>query len=82
MATDPRKELDIIEFATRVERLCEFLINKYVTEGSRDGSADLVALEKLKEDAVDIVAGTARFPIRGTIHGLAEALSPLPTRDT
>jgi len=72
------RDLDIIEFATRVERLCIFLVDKYIDERSRDGSDDLVALEKLRDDAADIIAGSARFPVGRTLDGLANALSALP----
>jgi hypothetical protein len=77
--TPVTRELDIIEFATKVERLCDFFINQYTVHKGRDGSADLTALEKLRDDAIDIVHGTATFPIGGkAIEGLADAMGSLP----
>lgn len=48
------KNSDIVKFAERVERLCDFLINEYTHENGRDGSEDLKVLEVLKEDAADL----------------------------
>lgn len=44
------KELDVIDFARRVERLCEFLLMGI----SKTGTADHLAIENLKDDAADI----------------------------
>jgi hypothetical protein len=41
---------DITEFAERVERMCEFIL-----EGvEKDGSEDVVIIQKLKKDAADL----------------------------
>lgn len=47
------REIDIKEFARRVERVCDFLLAKF-EEGGRDGSSDLKVIEDLKADAADI----------------------------
>lgn len=45
--------VDINEFAIRVERLCEYLLAQ-IKAGKRDGSADLKVIEDLKEDAAEL----------------------------
>ena len=44
------KELDVKDFAERVERVCDFLLDK----SERDGSEDRKVIEDLKNDAADI----------------------------
>lgn len=75
-------DLDVIDFATRVERLCIFLIDKYIEERSRDGSDDLIALEKLRDDAADMISGNAKFSVSRTLDGLSNALSAGPASQT
>jgi len=41
---------DIKEFAERVERLCDFLLDGL----EKDGSDDVVELQKIKKDAADL----------------------------
>jgi len=48
------KELDIKEFAQRVERVCDFLIDKAGREIGVHAQNDLNVIKKLKEDAADI----------------------------
>lgn len=43
---------DIKDFAERVELLCDFLISK----AQKDGRADILVIQKLKERAADIQA--------------------------
>jgi len=45
------RQVDIEDFARRVERLCDFIINK----AERDGSKDIVVIQELKDDAADIL---------------------------
>lgn len=45
------KTIDVIDFATRTERLCDFLLDKV---DIKDGSEDIVTIQKLKEDAADL----------------------------
>lgn len=49
--------VDIEEFAERVERICDFFLDKTV----RDGTADVTVLQKLKEDAVKIQSTNMSF---------------------
>jgi hypothetical protein len=44
------KNLNIKDFAERVERLCDFLLRNL----ELDGSADVVVIQRLKEEAADI----------------------------
>lgn len=46
--------VDIVDFARRVERLCDFLLDKVSKENSRDGSDDIMEIEKLKDIAADL----------------------------
>lgn len=43
--------VDLGEFARRVERLCEYLLDKVE---HKDGSSDIRVIQDLKEDAADI----------------------------
>jgi hypothetical protein len=63
------QKVDIKEFATRVERLCDFLLAKM----EKDGSNDVIALQKLKEEAADIQANNTNV-VSETISGLSEYL--------
>jgi hypothetical protein len=63
------QKVDIKEFAIRVERLCDFLLAKL----EKDGSKDVVALQKLKEEAADIQADKPNV-ISESIEGLSEYL--------
>jgi len=66
---------NVNHFALKVERLCDFLIDKYCSEYSRDGGPDLKVLEDLKEDAADIHTGAHNGTV--LIEGLAEAMNGL-----
>lgn len=48
------KTLDPKEFASRVERVCEFVIDRLIQDRGRDGSKDQKVIEDLREDAADI----------------------------
>ena len=62
---------DMIAFATKVERLCDFIILKFIDETTTDDSPDFKVLYDLKEEAADIVTGHTNIkPLRG----LAEAI--------
>jgi hypothetical protein len=65
----PTREIDIIELAVRIERLCDFFLSKVET---RDGSHDLKVLEDLKNDAADIQFGRARVITAQPFDGLYE----------
>jgi hypothetical protein len=45
---------DIKEFAIKVERLCDFLLDRVVAEVGRTGDDDMKILEDLKEEAANI----------------------------
>jgi hypothetical protein len=61
------QKVDIKEFAIRVERLCDFLLAKM----DKDGSNDVIALQKLKEDAANIQINNTNV-VSETIFGLSE----------
>jgi hypothetical protein len=61
------QKVDIKEFAIRVERLCDFLLAKV----EKDGSNDVIALQKLKEEAADIQINNTNV-ISESISGLSE----------
>jgi hypothetical protein len=44
----------IVEFARRVERMCDFFLMKLTEETGRTGSDDQRVLEDLKEDAANL----------------------------
>ena len=69
MSQNPRKrrEIDIHDFARRVERVCDFLIS----QAERDGSDDIVVLQELKDEAADIHFGNTNT-INLTIKGLSD----------
>lgn len=70
MARELRK-IDIKEFASNVERMCDFFIDKYKDEVGRDGSDDLKVLEDLKDDAADIQTDNAHV-VADTLSGFSK----------
>ena len=52
---------DIRDFAERVERLCDFLLDGL----EKDGSDDVVELQKIKKDAADLQSKNASVSIEG-----------------
>lgn len=48
------RDLNIKEFAERVERLCDYILSRLSAEQARSGSKDVMVLERMKEDAADI----------------------------
>ncbi len=63
-----KTQIEIKEFAERVERVCDFLLSKME---KRDGSDDLKVIEDLKEDAADIQFNKA-VVISETLNGLSD----------
>lgn len=61
------KKTDIKEFASRVERLCEFLLAKM----EKNGSSDVVELQNLQDEAADIQANNTNV-VSESIAGLSE----------
>jgi hypothetical protein len=66
--------VDIEEFAKRVERLCDFLINK----AGSTGSDDLRIIQDLKEDATDIQV-YKYFETEGMFKGLSSHMKGVNT---
>jgi hypothetical protein len=58
---------DVVAFARRVERLCDFLLDKV----ERDGSNDVVMIQDLREEARDMQADDAELKFQ-TLEGLAD----------
>jgi hypothetical protein len=66
------KYVNITKFAERVERLCDFLLNKVE---DRSGSEDLKVIEDLKQDAADIQFNRSGV---GTIEGIHDYMHGIP----
>lgn len=62
---------DIKNFAERVERLCDFLLGGL----KKDGSKDVVIIQKLKEDAADLQRITINSNV--SIEGLSDHMKGL-----
>lgn len=65
------KEIEIVDFAERVERLCDFFLAKH----KRDGSNDLKIIQNLKEEAADIHFGRVRVVTEGSLDGLYDYMN-------
>lgn len=63
---------DVRKFSERVERLCDFLIGGM----DKDGSEDVVIIQKLKEDAKDLQLITRNSNV--SIEGLSEFMKGAP----
>lgn len=62
---------EIHEFSERVESMCDFFLDQI---DLKDGSADIVALQKLKQEAADLqFKSTDKFD-QMTIVGLADRM--------
>lgn len=70
------RDLNIKEFAERVERLCDFMISKM----NNDGSKDLQVFQDLKEDAADIQTDRVRINEQ-TIEGLDDYMRGIPPKN-
>ena len=55
--------VDIGEFATTVERVCDFLLDKV----KKDGSSDVLIIQQLKEDAANL---QVEYPNANVLDGL------------
>ena len=69
MATATKKTIEIKEFAQRVERLCDFLLSRNDESVIREGSDDFRVIERLKEDAADLMFDNAETVSRA-LEGL------------
>lgn len=70
-----KREIDVKDFASRVERMCDFILSQIE---EKNDSADQIFIHNLKKDAADIqfnselsgdifLRGLDKY-IRGTIH--------------
>ena len=65
------KNIDVAEFASRVERLCDYLLNKVRDEKAMDGSSDLRVIHDLRNDAADLSLGHGA-PVSANLEGLSD----------
>lgn len=70
-------EVDIKKFAERVERLCDFLLDKMSIETGLTGSESQKILEDLKDDAANIKMFGGRMAEK-TLDGLHEFMRGFP----
>jgi len=63
---------DIRTFAEKVERLCDFILDG----ADKDGTADVVAIQKLKDDARDLQGIKRNANI--SIDGLSNFMKGMP----
>jgi len=70
-------EIDIQEFARRVEQVCDFLLDRIP---EKDGSADIRVIQDLKEDAADLQHSTRTIG-QGTLSGLKDYMSGAPQKE-
>jgi hypothetical protein len=56
------REIELLDFLRRVERLCDFLLNKVKF---KDGSDDLKVIQQLKEDAADLQVNHDNINLEG-----------------
>ena len=69
-------EVDVKGFAERVERLCDFLLDKV----NLDGSDDVLELQDLKQDAANIQFSTGNKNV--SIDGLHSYIHGHPQKST
>lgn len=77
------RDLDVKEFAQRVERLCDFFIAK-IKDEDNGKSSDLKVFEDLKEDAADIQCdkGALLNSVLGGLDGYMRGASGLQAAKT
>ena len=66
----------IVEFAIRVERLCDFLLGRMTEETGRTGSDDQKVLEDLKEEAANLQVNPPG--VTNAIDGLDNFMRSMP----
>lgn len=74
------KNLDIKEFAERVEQFCNFFLTKLSNENSRDGSPDIKVIEQLREDAASIQTDDIK-QTSSVLTGLDSYMTGLPPKE-
>lgn len=65
------RNVDVSEFARRVERLCDYLLDKVRNEKGMDGSSDLRVIQNIKEDATDLALFHGA-PVSANLEGLSD----------
>lgn len=71
------RQVDIEQFAERVERLCDFFLFKISEESGRTGSEDLKIIEDLKLDASDLQFNQGKR-VTQTLNGLYNYMNGVP----
>lgn len=56
------REIELLDFLRRVERLCDFLLDKVKF---KNGSNDLKVIQQLKEDAADLQVNHDNINLEG-----------------
>ena len=56
------REIELLDFLRRVERLCDFLLDKVKF---KDGSDDLKVIQQLKENAADLQVNQDNINLEG-----------------
>ena len=67
------RDLDIRDFAERVERLCDFFLAKV-----KDDSNDKQVLMELKEEAADIHTSGVEYETASAVKGLDNFMRGIP----
>lgn len=65
------RAVDVEEFARRVDKLCDFLLNAMRDEGELSGSSDIKVIQDLKDDAIDLSLNHAS-PVTKKLTGLSD----------
>ena len=56
------REIELLDFLRRVERLCDFLLDKVEF---KDGSVDIAVIQDLKNDAADLQVNHDNINLEG-----------------
>lgn len=73
------RDLDLVEFAERVERLCDFFLSQLREEGNIPTTHDVKVLEDLKEDAGDIACSRVSITQK-SLEGLDSYMRGIPEK--
>jgi hypothetical protein len=78
-----KQSIEIIRFAERVERLCDFLLDRLGEEKQRDDSNDLKVIFDLKEEAANLqmVGGTPATETLGGLYDYMQGVPPVPEQE-
>lgn len=86
----PTREVDLEDFARRVERLCDYLLDRLYEEIGKVDSSEQRILEDLKRDASDLVPqlhglhlqSSEEVAVSRTLGGLDVYMRGFPTKET